>query len=245
MSDTASASPAAAPMRIRARGRSFLALVLSPEAPLNLWLAGLDQQIVRSGGLFSGKPVILDLGLLAADTTGLTTLLDDIRSRGVRIISIEGGDRSWPAVADWDWPASFEGGRPSGEVDLPEQATEADTAAASSVSGGQTLVLEGAIRSGQCIQHMQGDVVILGAVSSGAEIVAAGSIHVYGILRGRAIAGVGGKSDARIFASRMEAELLALDGFYAVTEDIDPTVFGQAAQALLDEDRVRVLPLPR
>ena len=94
MSDTASASPTAAPMRIRARGRSFLALVLSPEAPLNLWLAGLDQQIVRSGGLFSGKPVILDLGLLAADTTGLTTLLDDIRSRGVRIISIEGGDRS-------------------------------------------------------------------------------------------------------------------------------------------------------
>ena len=245
MSDTASASHASSPMRIRARGRSFLALVLSPEAPLNLWLAGLDQQVVRSGGLFSGKPVILDLGLLSEETPSLPTLLEDIRSRGVRIISIEGGDRSWPAVAGWDWPASFEGGRPSGEVELPDQGAAADATAVAAPAGGQTLILDGAIRSGQCIQHMQGDVIIIGSVSSGAEIVAAGSIHVYGSLRGRAIAGVGGKSEARIFASRMEAELLALDGFYAVTEDIDAAIFGQPAQVLLDEDRVRVLPLPR
>ncbi|EHH67292.1 septum formation inhibitor [Gluconobacter morbifer G707] len=229
-------------MRIRARGRSFLALVLSPESPLDLWLEGLDGQIARSGILFSGKPVILDLGLLNADTPGLSSLLDDIRQRGVRIIGIEGGDRRWPTVAHWDWPDSFDGGRPSGEVELPESnASPAVTAVP--VSGGNTLFIEDSIRSGQSIQHMQGDIIILGSVSSGAEIVAAGSIHVYGTLRGRAIAGVGGQSQARIFASRMQAELLALDGYYTVTEDIDPAVFGQAAQARLDEDRVRVVPL--
>lgn len=238
MPDTVSAPSANAPMRIRARGRSFLALVLSPESPLSSWLEGLDHQIARSGGLFSGKPVILDLGLLNESTPGLATLLDDIRDRGIRIIGIEGGSRHWPAVAHWDWPETLDGGRPAGEIEIPEDPA---ANAASPVSGGGTLIIEQTVRSGQSIQHMQGDVIILGSVSSGAEIVAAGSIHVYGTLRGRAIAGVGGQSQSRIFASRMLAELLALDGYYAVTEDIDPAILGQPAQAALAEDRVRVL----
>ncbi|MBS1091567.1 septum site-determining protein MinC [Gluconobacter sp. Dm-74] len=241
MPDPVSVPSSTAPMRIRARGRSFLALVLSPEAPLPLWLDGLDYQVARSGGLFTGKPIILDLGLLNENTPGLATLLDDIRGRGVRIIGLEGGSRHWPAVAHWDWPEMLDGGRPAGEVEIPE---DPSTSAAGPVSGGGTLIIDQTVRSGQSIQHMQGDVIILGSVSSGAEIVAAGSIHVYGTLRGRAIAGVGGQSQSRIFASRMQAELLALDGYYAVTEDIDPALLGQAAQAALDEDRVRVLPLP-
>ncbi|KXV00944.1 selenocysteine lyase [Gluconobacter potus] len=240
MPDPVSAPSSNTPMRIRARGRSFLALVLSPEAPLPAWLEGLDYQIARSGGLFTGKPVILDLGLLSETTPGLTTLLDDIRSRGVRVIGIEGGSRHWPAVAHWDWPETLDGGRPAGEVEIPEDPA---VSAAAPVSSSGTLIIEQTVRSGQSIQHMQGDVIILGSVSSGAEIVAAGSIHVYGTLRGRAIAGVGGQSQSRIFASRMLAELLALDGYYAVTEDIDPAILGQAAQATLNEDRVRVRPL--
>ena len=73
--------------------------------------------------------------------------------------------------------------------------------------------------------------------------MAAGSIHIYGTLRGRAIAGVGGNSKVRIFASRLEAELLAIDGYYAVFEDIDASLSGRPAQAVLDEDRVSVIPL--
>lgn len=229
-------------MRIRARGRSFLALVLSPEAPLQYWLEGLDYQIARSGGLFTGKPVILDLSLLAEDTPGLATLLSDIIVRGIRVIGIEGGNRDWAAVSQWDWPDTLDGGRPAGEIEIPEEPALPTT---DPVSGGGTLFIDQAVRSGQSIQHMLGDVIILGSVSSGAEIVAAGSIHVYGILRGRAIAGVGGQSQSRIFASRMQAELLALDGYYAVAEDIDPALIGQPAQAVLDEDRVRVTLLHR
>ncbi|NVN12848.1 septum formation inhibitor MinC, partial [Nguyenibacter vanlangensis] len=84
--------------RIRARGRSFLALVLSPEAALDDWLRGLDAQIARSPSFFVGKPIILDLGLLSADAEGLDGLLAALLARGVRIIAIEGGDRGWPAL---------------------------------------------------------------------------------------------------------------------------------------------------
>ncbi|WP_369345740.1 septum site-determining protein MinC [Asaia prunellae] len=113
-----------APMRIRARGRSFLALVLSPEAPLVSWLEGLDNQIARSVGFFSGRPVILDLGLVGQDTEGLDTLQADLKERGIHMIGVESADQNWTALAEWDWPAPLEGGRASGAVAFPESSDE-------------------------------------------------------------------------------------------------------------------------
>ncbi|WP_323991350.1 septum site-determining protein MinC [Nguyenibacter sp. L1] len=227
--------------RIRARGRSFLALVLSPEAALDDWLRGLDAQIARSPSFFVGKPIILDLGLLSADAEGLDGLLAALLARGVRIIAIEGGDRGWPALAGWDWPDGFAGGRASGPVDLPDE--DESPAAASQGTASQaaaSLIVEGPIRSGQAILHPDGDVIIVGSVASGAEISAGGSVHVYGTLRGRVIAGMGGQDGARIFAQAMKAELLAIDGYYMIAEDIDATLHGKPAQALLQDDTIVV-----
>lgn len=105
------------------------------------------------------------------------------------------------------------------------------------------MLVEQNVRSGQSVMHLEGDLVILGSVASGAEIIAGGSIHVYGALRGRAIAGVGGQMNARIFATRMKAELLAVDGFYMTAEEMDAAVIDHPAQAFLKEDRVTVIPL--
>ena len=77
------------------------------------------------------------------------------------------------------------------------------------------------MRSGQSIIFPEGDVTVLGSVGSGAEIVAGGSIHIYGTLRGRAMAGVNGNTTARIYCQKIEAELLAIDGFYQTADDID------------------------
>ncbi|MBR0559220.1 septum site-determining protein MinC [Neokomagataea anthophila] len=224
-------------LRIRARGRSFLALVLSPEAPLNHWLNGLDQQIARSGTLFNGKPIILDLGLLSSDTPDLSNFQNALIERGLRIIGIEGGDPTWPAVASWDWPAALDGGKPSGPVELPDAPTQESTIPPTTQPG-KTLIVEDAVRSGQRIQNLDGDVVVLGAVSSGAEIIAAGSIHIYGALRGRAIAGIMEHAHARIFAQKMEAELLAIDGFYTTADELEATFLGQSAYALLVNDHI-------
>ena len=72
------------------------------------------------------------------------------------------------------------------------------------------------MRSGQTVTYDKGDVIVVGSVSSGAEIFAGGSIHVYGTLRGRAIAGMTGDGRARIFCRRFEAELLAIEGIYRI-----------------------------
>jgi septum site-determining protein MinC len=84
----------------------------------------------------------------------------------------------------------------------------------------------------------EGDVTIVGSVASGAEIVAGGSIHVYGTLRGRALAGSVGNSSARIFCSKLEAELLAIDGLYKTADDLEPRLRGQAVQLWLEGDAI-------
>ena len=82
--------------------------------------------------------------------------------------------------------------------------------------------------------------IVIGAVGSGAEIVAGGSIHVYGALRGRAIAGSTGNPQARIFCGKLEAELLAIDGLYKTAEEIDPSLWGRPAQARLEGDAMLI-----
>src|SRR3954464_12699382 len=101
-------------------------------------------------------------------------------------------------------------------------------------------VIEGAVRSGQSVVFPEGDLTIVGSVSSGAEVVAGGSIHIYGALRGRAVAGSKGNKQARIFCRELEAELLAIDGYYKTAEDIAPDVLGRATQAWLESDTIRV-----
>jgi septum site-determining protein MinC len=81
------------------------------------------------------------------------------------------------------------------------------------------MVVDRPIRSGQSIYFPEGDLTVVGSVSSGAEVIAGGSIHVYGALRGRAVAGALGDENARIVCSRFHAELVAIDGNYMAAED--------------------------
>ncbi len=106
-----------------------------------------------------------------------------------------------------------------------------------------SLLLESPVRSGQSVVFTEGDVTVLGSVGSGAEIVAGGSIHIYGALRGRAMAGVNGNSAARIYCQKIEAELLAIDGYYRTAEKIDATLRNRPAQAWLAGEIVKITPL--
>jgi septum site-determining protein MinC len=106
-----------------------------------------------------------------------------------------------------------------------------------------SLLLESPVRSGQSIVFTDGDVTVLGSVGSGAEIVAGGSIHIYGTLRGRAMAGVNGNSAARIYCQKIEAELLAIDGYYQTAEEIDVSLRNRPAQAWLQGETMKITPL--
>ena len=89
----------------------------------------------------------------------------------------------------------------------------------------------------------KGDVTVIGSVASGAEVIAGGSIHIYGALRGRAIAGVAGDAKARIFCRKLEAELIAIDGLYKTADDIPPALRGKPAKISLDGDKVLIAAL--
>ena len=103
---------------------------------------------------------------------------------------------------------------------------------------GEVALIEGSVRSGQSILHPEGDVTVLGSVASGSEIVAGGSIHIYGTLRGRAIAGCTGNGKARIFCRKFEAELIAIDGLYKTADDLGGKFLGQPVQVNLDGDSI-------
>lgn len=225
--------------KLRVRGRSFLALVLSPDPDLQSWLASLDKQIKKSAQFFFGKPVILNLEQLACDTQGLAELYDAMQERNIQVIAIEGGDPSWPVLSKWKNLYNLTGGRNVDSLTLPEPEEEKPPQPKHTPS----LIIRDPVRSGQSVLFPEGDIIIISSVASGAEIVAGGNIHVYGSLRGRAIAGVSGQSKSCIFATHMQAELLAIDGYYMTAEEIDPKFFNKSAYAYLENDTIILLNL--
>ncbi|MFY7866101.1 septum site-determining protein MinC [Roseateles sp.] len=103
----------------------------------------------------------------------------------------------------------------------------------------RTLIIDKPLRSGQQVYAKGGDLVVLALVNHGAEVIADGSIHVYAPLRGKAIAGAKGNTEARIFATCMEAELIAIAGTYRTTENPLPeTVLGKPAQIRLEGEKL-------
>ncbi len=208
-----------------------MALVLVPEPPLEEWLGGLDAQMQRSPAYFAGKPVVADLSALAGVPELVAGLLEALAARGIRLSGIEGVE---PAVTGIDLPPLLAGGR-----------TIADGIAAADPAPPEPagLLLDQPVRSGQSVVFAAGDVTVVGSVGSGAEVVAGGSIHVYGTLRGRAVAGMGGNSAARIFCRKLEAELLAIDGLYRTADDIEPGLRGKPAQAYLAGEQMVVAAL--
>ena len=103
-----------------------------------------------------------------------------------------------------------------------------------------SLLIDRPVRSGQSILFEDGDVTIVGAVASGAEVIAGGSIHIYGALRGRAIAGLTTGASARIFCRKLEAELVAVDRLYRTAERLDPALLGRSVQIRRERNALRV-----
>ncbi|MGA8004063.1 MAG: septum site-determining protein MinC, partial [Pseudolabrys sp.] len=128
-------------------------------------------------------------------------------------------------------------------VDIAQPPAPAPAPAPEPRRGVATLLVDKPVRSGQTIFFPDGDVTVLGSVGSGAELIAGGSIHVYGTLRGRVMAGSNGNTRARIFCSKAEAELLAIDGHYLTADMMDKGLRDRAVQAWLDGNAVRVAAL--
>jgi septum site-determining protein MinC len=219
--------------QVRLRGRSYVAFVFCPAVPIVGWLEEIDATLARSPGFFVGKPVVLDLSAVDLSQSAIAHLVTSLEGRNIRVLGIEGVDE---AQLTTSMPPLLTGGRHCVIETNKPKAPEAKPKPTS-------LLLESPVRSGQSIIFPEGDVTVLGSVGSGAEIVAGGSIHIYGTLRGRAMAGVNGNSAARIYCQKIEAELLAIDGYYQTAEQIDDTLRNRPAQAWLEGDVMKITPL--
>lgn len=229
---------------IRLKGRSFLALALTPELPFEDWLVQLDALASRSAGFFLRRPIVLDVQGLELERAQLHDLVSQLGMRNVRIMGIEGARSS---LLGPDLPPAMADGRPASDIDIETSEEAQKKVPAGSIVAPAaplprampSIVVSQPVRSGQSLVYPEGDVTIVGSVASGAEVIAGGSIHVYGALRGRAMAGTMGNSSARIFCRKFEAELIAIDGFYLTAEDIQPGLRGKPVQIWLEGEAIR------
>lgn len=167
-------------------------------------------------------PVVIDIpDTVDIDTANLLPAVDTLRNLGVNLVALARNDRIDEATASMVGlgTLSLSGGRDIPRRAEPPQQEIPEPDSASTTERSETLVVEQPVRSGQQV-YSRGDMIVLAPVSTGAELMAEGNIHVYNNLRGRAMAGVRGDTSARIFCQQLNAELVSIAGHYRVAEDL-------------------------
>lgn len=224
------------------------------QSNLDFFSIQLDKKVRQAADFFLRAPIVLDLEEVqsADNEIDFLTIAETIRANNLVLVGFRNGNQQQlkqakilgfnilPDTSD----------RVSSEIDLPantaktqeqeqSQSQKPEYMPPSRVASYSRTVYQ-PVRSGQQIYAKGCDLVILNSVSAGAEIIADGHIHVYGKLRGRALAGVHGDKSARIFCSNLEAELISIAGYYRVIEEIEDRVKNQAVQIYLKDERVTI-----
>jgi len=221
-----------------------MALILAPEPPLDAWFAALDDQLRRAASYFVNKPIVINLAAAQDEGARLEDVVSALESRGLYIIAVEGLESAELAGTRWaglpDLRQKLQDREDQGGklLDIPDD--KLPTPAAPAVT---SLLIDRPVRSGQSVIFEEGDVTIIGPVASGAEVIAGGSIHIYGALRGRAIAGLRAGANARIFCHKFSAELVAIDGVYDTPESWSATFNNRAAQVRLEDGVLNIAAL--
>ncbi|HZB90682.1 MAG TPA: septum site-determining protein MinC [Stellaceae bacterium] len=228
----------------RVQGGIFTLMVVRIGDPDDPALGGeLAEQVALNPGFFAGAPVVLDL----RDCLGCTSAADfaamkeALRRHGLVVVGVQNASTLQLRAAAAADLAAFNGAQSNGARRTADRAAS-DTAGAKPAAAPKARIVTQPVRSGTQIYARGSDLVVVAPVSAGAEIIADGHIHVYGALRGRAIAGAAGDRGARIFVQRLEAELVSIAGRYLVNEAIAPEHLQQAAQVALVDDRLEILP---
>lgn len=186
----------------------------------------LAAKIAQAPRFFEGAPLVVDVAAVTDSNLDFHALRQQLQQLGLVPVAITGasnGQREAARASGWSLLSGSGSSRQSAtsnERAAPAASSEPDVAAITAAAKAPeyqhspTLVYEGQVRSGQQLYAKDGDLVIIGSVGNGAEVLADGSIHIYGTLRGRAIAGAKGNTQARIFCHNLQPELVAICGTY-------------------------------
>jgi len=238
---------------IKSAELSLLSLVLKT-TDIPMLAAALAQQLGESPGFFDHDPVVIDvtsLDLSDGVSFDLNDLTRVLRGIGLVPLAIKGAHPELLLLAKGLGLVDGSDARVRRSMTLAEPQEQV---AVSQISSAQVepqptaLIVDKPLRSGQQVYAKGRDLIVLAMVNAGAEVIADGHIHVYGALRGKAIAGARGNAQAQIFALVMEPELISIAGVYRTSENALPAkVLGQAAQVSLqsgpDGDKLLITPL--
>jgi len=222
----------------------------------------LERRVRAAPQMFARAAVVLDLSHLLdlPDDGAVDALLEAVRSAGMLPVGLAYGTSETEALAKRmglpliaKFRAAYEpvGGTPSAVAEPTKQVEPVapsvqrepilSAPAPGSMQGAQHHA--GSVRSGQQVYARDRDLIVTGAIANGAEVIADGNIHIYGSLRGRAMAGAQGDEKARIFVSDFRAELVAIAGQYRVFEQIPDDLEGQSVQCWLDGEKLMIAKL--
>lgn len=220
----------------------------------------LERRVRSAPQLFSRAAVVLDLSHLPnlPDDGTVDALLEAVRSAGMLPVGLAYGTPATEALAQRmglpliaKFRAAYEPAEGSHSVApsapaataVPAPMPEREPVLSPPAGAVGAQRHDGAVRSGQQIYARDRDLVVTGTIANGAEVIADGSIHVYGGLKGRAMAGAQGDTKARIFVSDFRAELVAIAGHYRVFEQIPKDLEGQSVQCWLEGEKLLIAPL--
>ena len=232
---------------IKSADLSLVALLLNT-TDISEVSRALKQQMDESPGFFDHDPVLIDvhgLNLAVDQTIDLQALMAVIRAHDLVPLAIKGASPALLALAKGAGLVDASDARIRRSIPAPERV--APTPAPAPTPSG-AMVIDKPLRSGQQVYAKGRDLIVMGMVNAGAEVIADGHIHVYGALRGKAIAGARGNADAQIFAQVMEPELISIAGVYRTSENALPKeVLGKAAHVCLQSgaegDKLLITPL--
>ena len=232
-------------------------------------LETLDQQLAskvqQAPGFFKDTPIVVDLSFLdtledVADVFNGSELLNCIRKHNLLPIVASVSNKSSPLANAIELPLIESGAKRQSGV--KKSVTDTDAAKADNTpavvapdtDSGMTqseveyvirepMLVNRPVRSGQQLYARDTDLIVMGSIGAGAEVIADGNVHVYGPLRGKALCGVSGNIATRIFCQSLEAELVSVAGNYRLLEEIPEDLRGKPAQIWLDKDRLNIEPL--
>ncbi|HSW06412.1 septum site-determining protein MinC [Aquabacterium sp.] len=248
-------TPALHPFDLKSTAWTLTALRLQT-ADLADFMKALAARVAEAPGLFDNDPVVIDLSPLREDDAWVdfAGLITCLRQHRLAPIAVQGGSAAQTAAAQAAGLAEALDAAPTASAPPPiiapteivreiEVLREVEVVREVPAAHPATLVVDKPLRSGQRV-YARGDLVVLAVVSFGAEVIADGHIHVYAPLRGRAIAGARGNTEARIFSTCLEPQLVSIAGIYRTIEtDLPPDVLSKPAMVRLDGEKIRIEPL--
>ncbi|WP_027014460.1 septum site-determining protein MinC [Comamonas composti] len=217
------------------------------DTDVRVLVADLAQRLADDPDFFDNDPVLIDLSHVseAEEDIDFAVLVDALRLHHTVPVAVRGGSLAQMQAARAAGLTSVPqapAARPAPEVQ--EVVREIEVVREVSAPPADALIVDKPLRSGQRVYARGTDIVVLAMVSYGAEVIADGNVHVYAPLRGRAVAGARGNTEARIFSTCMQPQLLSIAGIYRTIEtDLPPELAGKAAKVRLDGEKILIEPV--